>query len=90
MPPWPPIDAVDTQQADEANETDGLEEGRVFECVQGYVTLEDADGEEDGGLVVLDRGHKLHQNYFATQSPRAGNFHMLKPDFLKGHALSHS
>jgi len=59
----------------------------VFNCVQGYVTLEDADEEEDGGLFLVDRGHTLHSDFFANHAkggPNAkGNWHRLTPSFLK-------
>jgi len=69
MPMWPPV------QIDVKTPT-------VFECVQGYVTLEDADNVNDGSLLVIDRGHFLHAPYFRTNEKR-GNWHLLPAAFLK-------
>ncbi len=35
-----------------------------FETIQSYLTLQDADQEGDGTLLVLDQGHKLHASFF--------------------------
>lgn len=79
MPPWPLLDGVQDEYKDGSIDISG------FECVQGYVTLEDADQEEDGGLYVIDKGHTLHKNYFLQNPQRTKNvcnWHKFKPAYL--------
>jgi len=83
LPLWPCAETPSTLQENIEDESK-REAPAPFQCVQGYVTLEDADDEDkDGGLFLLDKGHRLHTSYFVGHKKHAhGNFHMLDKEFL--------
>lgn len=54
-------------------------------CVQGLVNLIDCTGDNDGGLVVWDKGHRAWRGYY-EHHPTAkseGNWHRYPDEFLK-------
>lgn len=59
------------------------EKDEVFECVQSYVNLIDSTGPEDGTLLVIDKGHQMHGDYFARYGGGEKNWNLLKPEFIR-------
>lgn len=54
-------------------------------CVQGFVNLIDCTGDNDGGLVVWDRGHRAWQGYWRRhpEVQTEDNWHKYPETFLK-------
>lgn len=40
---------------------------KPFKCLQSIVVMEDCMGEHDGGLVVWDKSHRVHDGYFKVK-----------------------
>jgi len=61
--------------------------GEVARCAQGYVTLIDSMGPNDGTLVVWAKGHRIHKRYFELHPEEAkkskDNWYRFPEEFMQ-------